>query len=187
MIVTNRAIELFFDPATEAVLTSLLRELNPSPLLQWGVRPHVSLLLCAGFEAGSEAALAAFARTQPPLPITLGSVGSFPGDLGVVFLAPVQTRGLLDLHVALNDHMAAFTPRRNAHYEPGVWVPHCTQGMLFNEEELADALKICRRAPPIAGTFTEIGFHETTTDTSVSGFDRVIDTRYRATFPLTGH
>ncbi len=45
MIVTNRAIEL--------VLTSLLRELDPSPMLQWGVRPHVSLLLCAEFEAGS--------------------------------------------------------------------------------------------------------------------------------------
>jgi len=184
VIVTNQAIELFFDPATEVVLTSLLRELDPSPLLQWGVRPHVSLLLCAEFEAGSEAALAAFARAQPPLPIVLASVGSFPGDLGVVFLAPIGTRALLDLHVALNDHMAAFTPRRDAHYEPGVWVPHCTQGMLFNDDQLADALEICRRAPPITGTFTEIGFHETTTDTSLSGFDRVIDTRYPATFEL---
>ena len=187
MIVTNQAIELFFDPATELVLTSLLRELDPSPLLQWGVRPHVSLLLCAEFEAGSEEALAAFACTQPPLPITLGSVGSFPGDLGVVFLAPIKTRALLDLHVTLNDHMAAFAPRRNAHYEPDVWIPHCTQGMLFNDEQMADALEICRRAPPIAGTFTEIGFHETTTDTSVSGFDRVVDVRYPAVFELTGH
>lgn len=52
--VRKTAVELLFDPGLEASLDRLLHAIAdaglPSPLLGWGVRPHVSLLL--GSDAG---------------------------------------------------------------------------------------------------------------------------------------
>ncbi|MEM8885494.1 MAG: 2'-5' RNA ligase family protein, partial [Planctomycetota bacterium] len=96
------AIELLFDAQTDATLRGLLDEIDaaglPSPLIGWGTRPHLSLLLGGAARDGLEEAVAAFGAE--PLSVTLDGVGTFPGDKGIVYLAPVVTRALLDIHDA---------------------------------------------------------------------------------------
>ena len=96
------AIELFFDPAADAAVRTIWRALadaSHSPtMLEIGSRPHVSLAVCGALDAQRfRPVLEAFAR-ETPLEFVLASVGAFPTAEGVVFLAPVVTRRLLNLH-----------------------------------------------------------------------------------------
>lgn len=96
-------------------------------MLEVKARPHVSL---AAFETldveATEACLEHFARSHAPLELNLASVASFPTELNVVFLAPVVTRALLDLHDDFYAGWYSGWGSPNPLYLPGNWVPHCT-------------------------------------------------------------
>ena len=92
------------------------------------------------------------AFAAPATPFLLSSAGTFPGDEGAAFLAPVVKAALLELHRRWH---AAF-PGSNGYYLPGRWVPHCTVGVLLERPALGEALEIARRALPIRGRFSEL-------------------------------
>ena len=98
-------------------------------LSELGARPHVSLSVYGdGLDTnGFPERLLEFARSIDPFDFTLSSLGTFPGQEGVVFLAPVVTRRLLEVHARLP--RGVFEAHNNTgmgHYLPGNWVPHCT-------------------------------------------------------------
>ena len=146
------AVELYFDPASEARLTQVWHELAglnlSSFMLEVKARPHVSLAAFEELETkAAEAYLERFARSHLPLELNFASVASFPTELNVVFLAPVVTRTLLDLH---DDFYTGWdlswgTPK--PYYHPGNWVPHCTMAMEGPPERVPDIFAALRSSP----------------------------------------
>ena len=102
MAVRRFCIELFFDEETETALNRSLRRLAesglPSPLLDWGTRPHLTAAVAEQVDAGLKAALAAFARSTHARAVRLASVGTFRGEWGAAFFAPEVTPELQGLH-----------------------------------------------------------------------------------------
>jgi 2'-5' RNA ligase len=148
------AVELLFDPEAEAAVLDVWREVagvGSSVLFDLAARPHVTL---AVHEEPDGPQLDRTVRRfrAPATPFRLASAGTFPGDEGVAFLAPVVTDALLELHRRWH----AASPGSHEHYRPGVWVPHCTVGILLEGRGMAEALEIARRALPIRGEFREI-------------------------------
>ena len=155
------AVELGFDEGCDGAVRGVweaVREVTGSSLLfDLGVAPHVSLAVYHDHpDAPGEAlqsVLDRFVEDQAPLEFQLSSVGTFPGDEGVVFLAPVVTTDLLKLHRRWHERFVAAS---QPHFLPWNWVPHCTVAMFLGDPALAAALAIVRTAVPLRGRFESI-------------------------------
>lgn len=143
------AVELHFDPQAEMRVRSLWDELARqgirSPLPQIGSRPHISVAVFDRIDPTRvRPELEELASTLSPLPLTLDAVGAFPAKDGVVFLTPVVTPELLELHQSVHARLDALGLRALEHYRPGRWVPHCTVAIDLPREQVIPALEICR-------------------------------------------
>jgi len=119
------AVELFLR-VDESQAIQRLFATTQSVLANIGTTPHVSL---AAFEDVDVAKLTEivrdFAAHTARFTLRLSSVGMFPGRENVVFLAPVVTASLLEVHAALHARLAADGLSCDPRYLPGAWVPHC--------------------------------------------------------------
>jgi 2'-5' RNA ligase len=160
------AIQLFFDPASDAAVRRLWAELAsaevPFPLQDSGNRPHVSLAiyselntaLCAGL-------LNSFAQTHSPFALTIASLGIFPGEQAVVFLAPIVSSSLLDLHRQVHQLLQDTGTLPSAYYLPGRWTPHCTLATRVSPQLLSQALAVgLAMSFPLPISIEEIGVIE---------------------------
>ena len=94
-----------------------------------------------------------------PIELSLASVGLFPSV--AVFLAPVVTAQLIDLHAGVHRRLGGMGGGALDHYRPGVWVPHCTLASDLAPEQFASALAIAGRAPlPLECRLVEVGIVE---------------------------
>jgi 2'-5' RNA ligase len=157
------ALELALDDPAAGAVRRAWRELADAGITYMarsGARPHVSLGIWDTIDGVAfEAELARFAAETAPLPITLASVGRF--SAGVVYLAPVVTAALIDVHADARRRFARHGAAPWRHYDPGVWVPHCTLALDLTGEQLGTALQIAGRAPlPIEGRLVEVGIVE---------------------------
>lgn len=174
------AVELYFDPATEARLTALCTAVSQTcggvDLLALGVRPHISLAVMGDLEVNRlRGPLHAFAEAEPPLPVSLGAVGAFPSTEGVVYIAPVVTRELLDLHARFHRRLGELGLVSGAYYRPGHWIPHCTVGLELPPDQVSTAVDVCLRDTAFGkGHLTQIGLIE------------FLPVRELYTFPLIG-
>ncbi|MCY3774111.1 MAG: 2'-5' RNA ligase family protein [Gemmatimonadetes bacterium] len=161
------AIELFYDDESErAVLDiwdGLGAALGQPSLSELDARPHVSL---AVYDDGLDTndfpdRLLEFARSIDPFDFKLSSLGTFPGQEGVVFLAPVVTRRLLEVHARFHEVFSNQDNTGMDYYLPGNWVPHCTVAIDLSAAEVIEAVAYGREAfQPISGRFREIGLVE---------------------------
>jgi 2'-5' RNA ligase len=160
------SIELRFDDAlTEAVAlwSEAVTELTGLP---HGVaEPHVSLAVYdergAVDPAELVAALDRLGRRHAPTPVTFASLGVFPTEERVLFLAPVVTPQLLALHHAWHSLSAALRPRCRPYYWPGNWVPHCTIAMFLPLPDLLRALEqLAGRWKPLGGEVRHVALVE---------------------------
>ena len=161
------AIELFFDDASERAVRrtwdGLGAALGKPSLSELGARPHVSLAVYDdSLETnGFPERLLDFARSVAPFEFKLSSVGTFPGSEGVVFLAPVVTLRLLEVHARFHEVFSKHDHAGMGYYLPGNWVPHCTVAIDLPAAEVREAVGYCREAfRPISGRFQEIGLVE---------------------------
>lgn len=157
------AVELRFDAGAERAVRGVweaVRAATGSGLLfDLETRPHVSLAADPeGVRGPLDGALARFRAA--PIPFALASAGMFPGDEGVVFLAPVVDEPLLRMHRAWH----SLAPGGLAHYAPGAWVPHCTVGLRL--PDVAPALAAARALLPIRGRYESIALVEFDRDLS---------------------
>lgn len=132
------AVELVLDKADAEPIQRLF-ELTNSIMLELEAEPHVSL---AVFEEVDTARLFSlvddFAKERQPLNLRFSSIGVFPGEENVVFLAPVVTEELLRLHADFYDRLGTAGLKCDPYYQPGAWVPHCTITM---NEPLSESLE----------------------------------------------
>ncbi len=156
-------IALFFDDATESKVREMWNSLAKSGvssyMIDTGARPHVSLAIWEQIRDGNiERDLAAFARENTPIDISLVGIGVFPTPAGVVFLIPAITCELTDLHIRFHERFASAGTSPFEHYLPGRWLPHCSLAQRMSPEKTPAALDVCRKFEfPITGKLVQIG------------------------------
>ena len=161
------AVELCFDAEAERAVLAVWKAVRAvsgsGTLFDLRARPHVSLAVYdEGARGPLEAAVARFRAA--PLPFTFASAGTFAGDDGVAFLAPVADEALLRLHRDWH----ALAPGGMPYYAPDAWVPHCTVGLHL--PDVAPAIAAARALLPIRGRYESIALIE---------FDRELKTPVR--------
>ncbi|MCI0764335.1 2'-5' RNA ligase family protein [Bacillus sp. TL12] len=67
-------------------------------------------------------------------PVEFSSVGTFPTN-GTIFLAPIVTGRLLELHQSFHNHFTDFHDQPQSYYVPEKWVPHCTIANRLDKEQ----------------------------------------------------
>ena len=166
------AVELFFDAGADAAVRAMWRDLAAAGLPSLAVyghgqhRPHVSL---AVFESLSPEGLDALrpvlaqAITGARLVLTLNSLGTFPGDEGVLFLGVAVSTGLLALHARAHAALAGQQAGLWPHYLPGYWLPHCTLAQGLDAEGTATAFRLLHGFRPIEPTVTSAGLTDAAT------------------------
>jgi len=122
-------IQLDLDEHTEAIIAAVADRLMTVPGLetvrQIGDVHHLSLGVYEDLPIDIiMPRLLRFADTISPLDIRLANVGIFPG--AVIFLGPVVTGELLELHRRFHTAFAAFSGSCWPYYHPCNWVPHVT-------------------------------------------------------------
>jgi 2'-5' RNA ligase superfamily len=160
------AIEMTFDAAAEERVRRIFRRIAgaglPSRLLERGLAPHVSLAVCDELSPAEFAPrLAEFAAGERAQRIALATPSTFATAEGVLFLGPVVTRALLDLHARFHPlfERAAISPW--SHYLPGAWVPHCTLTFGLDPKQLGEAMQVCAGAGlPIEATLESVAIVE---------------------------
>src|SRR4051812_18192597 len=104
------AIELFLDDPSAEVIRAIWRKIAEAGISQHlhtsGVRPHVSLVVGDEVDdAGVAAALAAWTVTASPPVVSFVGLGITPSESPNIYLTPVVTPELLDLHAGLHARM----------------------------------------------------------------------------------
>jgi 2'-5' RNA ligase len=119
------AVELFLrDEESQAIRR--LFSTTRSILADIGTTPHVSLAVFDDVDVPKLTRIVrVFAARTAPFRLRMASVGTFPGQENVVFLAPVVTGSLLKVHASLHDQLEAEGISCHPYYLPGLWVPHC--------------------------------------------------------------
>src|SRR6266581_2354168 len=135
------ALEVFFDPASEAVVNELWDRLEAAGLPSLATRthrrhrPHVTLAVAQRIET---ARLLDVGRclAVAHLDITLHSPAVFPRN-GVLYLSVVPTRALLQLHEQVHAALDGSLVAPWGTYSVDAWVPHCTLAQELSAGQLA--------------------------------------------------
>ncbi|KAE8682422.1 RING-H2 finger protein ATL46-like [Hibiscus syriacus] len=102
------SIELYFDPALEnQVLKAwnvLARRQISTQLIETESRPHISLFSTPFLDPTKlESIVKSFASKQDPLALSFSSIGAFPNENNLLFLAPAPTMALLQFQAQLSE------------------------------------------------------------------------------------
>ena len=158
--VAGYAVEMYFDPAGERQIGNLIDQLSSRGIRSSrpaASRPHVSLAVFDQVDLERmSVALRKFARECSALRLYLASIGRFPSDEGVVFLAPVVHRELLELHAKLHRMPSVVAGTRREYYLAGRWVPHCTIAEGLTPADICITLKLARNSRACR----EVSIHE---------------------------
>jgi 2'-5' RNA ligase len=132
---------LTFDRETEEVVRGLWQAQVdaglPSFMPETDYPPHMTLLLAEdGNFDGLREAFTRLAGGMKPLPVKFLALGVFSAEYGVVYLAPVVTHSLLELHSTIWNAAVPNLSRVFDYYYPGVWVPHVTLANRLSTDHL---------------------------------------------------
>lgn len=174
------AIELFLGEPGANVVRQIWQQIAEagisSHLHESGIRPH--LTLAASDRVGDlsvETMLREWGAATRPRQITFNGLGLSPSERANVFLTPIVTSDLLELHRELHDKLEGLLVSPWTRYLPGHWVPHCTLVERVHSIDLARTIEIARSAPfPVEARLVEIALVE---------FSPFL---HRAAFPLLG-
>jgi 2'-5' RNA ligase len=128
---SSYSIEMHFDAKSgqairelrQALYRSLQLEDREEPLTS----PHLSLGVYSRLSVEREKAdLSAFARSTAPFSVQFSSIGIFSAESDVVYLGPIVTTELLELHSGFHSLFQHAEKRCSPYYRVGRWVPHCT-------------------------------------------------------------
>jgi 2'-5' RNA ligase len=163
----TQALEIFFDPDSEAAVRQLWARLEAAGLPSLAMRthrrhrPHVSLAVAQRIDTTRlEKAHQCLAATH--LDITLYSPAVFPRN-GVLYLSVVPTRALLRLHKEVHAALEGSLVESWRTYSVDAWVPHCTLAQDFDPTQLARGVELLHDSPIIEAHVETAGVFDTTT------------------------
>ena len=157
------AILLYFDQETEKTIASWTQRLVDAgvndTLLAMKMRPHLTVAeMDAEDVAPLEAAVDSLADQIPRLELKLASLGLFPNEAGVLFLAPIVEEPLLDFHRLVHKKLAPLSDAFSPLYEEKNWVPHCTLALELDNEQFSTAYMLMKEIfQPLTAKIVDIG------------------------------
>ena len=158
--------ELYFDPSTEERIRDAWNALDEAGISdsmpKGGYRPHISLGICEHLELNAfERELSAFAADITPFRLPFPNIGIFSTSEGVVYWGATVTEQLLNLHTAFHKIFKKYAKEQREYYTVGQWVPHCTLAFGLSEDQIAEAVTVCRQMDlPVSTEVKEIGLVE---------------------------
>lgn len=171
---------LIMDRTTEDTVRSIWQLLAErgvtSPLLGDDGKPHLSLAIWDDADITVlRPSLEAFAAGMEPFPISYPTLGTFGTASGTLYLGPVYSPSLMEVHRTLHGLCGELTGESNEHYRPLCWVPHCSLSLGLTPGELAMAFETCLANVelPMKGWVRELGMIEFDRD-SVLSFDSFV-------------
>ena len=156
-------VELYFDRSTEASIRDAWTAIDEAGISdsmpKGGYRPHVSLGVCNHLESNTfEKEFSSFAAGVAPFQLSFPNIGIFSTSEGVVFLGVAVTEELLSVHAAFHEIFKKHAGEQRAYYTVGQWVPHCTLAFGLSEDQIVEAVTICRQIDlPVSTEVKEIG------------------------------
>ncbi|MFC7481267.1 2'-5' RNA ligase family protein [Luedemannella flava] len=150
------ALELYFDTVAEQRVKTLWRNLTAAGVTNQGEhahgkhRPHVSLVVADELDPVAVTDALKGLTVPPPITLTFGHVGQFPG--GVLWLGPAPKAELLELHAEVVDRLDAAGVEFWPLYRPGVWVPHCTLSMTARGDAISTGARTAFDFVPLQAT-----------------------------------
>lgn len=142
----NYAIELVFSDENQNTINELRNKLKESGVHDEAVKlNHVSI---GDYKTddleGLKQKVLLFSKMIKPFEITLSSVGTFMTKENVIFLEPIMTEELLNIHKKFIEFMKDFDGVLNPYYDIDKWMPHCTISIRLSDEELLQAVKVLK-------------------------------------------
>ena len=159
------AVVLFFDENQISPINAAIKELadtGVSSFMYENSVPHITLAIYNDIsgENGKER-LKEFAGKFSSPSVKFSHVGVFSSKMNGVFAAPVVTKSLLKFHQDFHDFFREFGKESWENYRPDSWVPHCTLGFNVPNENVDQALSICREMDlPLCADTASIGVME---------------------------
>ena len=142
------AVELSFDAEADTAVRRLWERLEEHGISDvmpsLGACPHISLAVFDSVDTGAlRGELKRFAAAEACIDTRFSAVGTFPTDECVVYLAPVVTRELLEMHARLHARLDALGMDSVENYRPGNWIPHCTVALDLLHGSVSRAIESC--------------------------------------------
>lgn len=142
----NYAIELVFDNESQMVINELRTKLNDNGVHDEAVKlNHISI---GDYKTDNIEELKnkviEFSKTIKPFELSLVSVGTFMTKENVIFLEPIMTDELIDIHKRFIEYMKDFDGVLNPYYDIDKWMPHCTISIRLSDEELFKGIKLLK-------------------------------------------
>ena len=159
-------VELYFDPSIEERIRGAWKAIDEAgisaSMLDGGYRPHVSLGVCNHLEPNAfEKEFSTFAASITPFRLSFPNIGIFSTSEGVVYLGVTGTEQLLNLHTEFHKIFKKYAEGQREYYTVGRWVPHCTLAFGLSEDQIVEAVTLCRRITlPTSTKVKEIGVVE---------------------------
>jgi len=141
------AVVLYFDRRSGDAIRAVWDRINASGLSanmqEAGIRPHITLgvfdqLACQPCES----ALAQLAAHTHLVPLQMHHLGIFSQPETVIFVAPIPTIELLLFHQLVIETLASYGSQPKDIYQPGVWIPHCTLAIGFEQRNLPELIRL---------------------------------------------
>lgn len=140
------SIELHFDEKSNSIIRSMWKKLSEANISdymdQHGGFPHISVVIFDDIDIlGVEKLIEEVAEKESIFTLKMCSLGIFPSNQNVLFLSPVASETLINLHVKL--HFATKNIESKwEYYLPNQWVPHCTLGMNIPLTKINHAIEV---------------------------------------------
>ncbi|XWS32796.1 hypothetical protein CRYUN_Cryun22dG0020400 [Craigia yunnanensis] len=160
------SIELYFDPALEnQVLKAwnvLARRQISTQLIEIESRPHITLFSSPFLDpAKLESVVKSFASKQEPLALSFSSIGTFPNEKNVLFLAPAPTIALLQFQAQLCEAVKKEGIEIGEEFKADAWIPYCAVAQEVPKTRMAEAFCVMRELKlPVSGYAMDIGLVE---------------------------
>jgi 2'-5' RNA ligase len=162
-----QALELLFDPSSEASIEDLWARLEMARVPSLASRthrrhrPHISLIVAEEIKTDQlQGACERLAATH--LDVTLYSPAAFPRR-GVLYLTVVPTLALLRLHKQVHAALRHSMVSPRELYAVDAWIPHCTLAQELTRPQLARGIDLLHEQPVITAHVSSAGLLDTAT------------------------
>lgn len=143
----NYAIELVFDEESQKVINDLRKKLSENGVHDEAVKlNHISI---GDYKTDNieelKNKIVDFSKTIKPFELNLTSVGTFMTKENVIFLEPVMTNELMNIHSRFIEFMKDFDGELNPYYDIDNWIPHCTISIRLSDKELFKGIELLKQ------------------------------------------
>ena len=140
-------VELLFDDYGQAIINEIRNVLVANGIPDKAVPTnHISIgdFTVSDYEALKRSVIT-FAKKIKPFEVSLCMVGTFMTEKNVIFLSPVMTDELKEVHDNFIKSVPDMKEYLIQYYDINKWIAHCTIAIRLSDEELLKGIEIIKK------------------------------------------